>query len=42
MPERSLAEQGKRPLNINHKDMRCADSIHDETRPFGGRFGQNK
>ena len=25
MPASSLAEQGKRPLNINHKDMRCDD-----------------
>ena len=34
MPASSLAEQGKRPLNINHKDMRCADWIHAETRHF--------
>jgi len=33
-PAGSLAEHGKRPLNINHKNNRYDDSIHAETKEF--------
>jgi hypothetical protein len=38
MHGRRIAERGEWPFDINHKDKRCADWFHDETRHFGRRF----
>jgi hypothetical protein len=32
MHGRRIAERRKGPFDINHKDKRCADWFHDETR----------
>jgi hypothetical protein len=35
MQGRRIAERRQRPFDINHKDKRCADWFHAETRHLG-------